>query len=520
MKNHKLFAVSVFLTLAFCVQIQAQTNEAFSPDHFGIAADVFFYSLVGLVAIFALFSLWGFWRYSNLKKQIQEVERITNQISSGDTKISINQNLGNELQSTMQSLQKMSDYLNNTADTAEKIAAGNFNISVKPRSDKDRLGKAFKGLTTNLLPFVQSQEERDHLQDSIVKLLDEVSNVAEGDLTVEAEVSTEATGAIADAFNFMTAELRSLIKQVKDATNQVGSASSHINATTEKFVRGSERQSQQIAQTTAAVSDMTVSIHKVSQNAAISAKVASNSLENARQGSQAVQDNISAMMKIRGQVQETAKRIKRLGERSQEIGEIVQIIDELSEQTSLLALNASLQAAAAGEAGRGFVVVAEEVERLAERSNKATKQISNLTQAIQHETKDVVASMEETIKEVVAGSGLATKAGQTLVEIEKVSQQLAELIATISTSANQQAQSSQGISKSMIEISEVTQLVLSGAKQANDSVKGLVLLAEKLRGSVSTFKLPEDGPILQSKNLEPAYQLPNDGVIDHLELEV
>jgi twitching motility protein PilJ len=198
------------------------------------------------------------------------------------------------------------------------------------------------------------------------------------------------------------------------------------------------------------------------------------------------------MNAIRKQVQETARRIKKLGERSQEISQTVELIDDLSDRTSLLALNASLQAAAAGEAGRGFAPVAEEVERLAERSNRLTQQIGALAQVIQSETKDVVASMEETIHEVVVGSTLADKAGQTLIEIEQVSQRLASLIQSISESARRQAQSSDDISKAMANISKVTELVQLGSKRAADSVKLLVALSDELRGSVAPFKLPNE----------------------------
>jgi len=309
---------------------------------------------------------------------------------------------------------------------------------------------------------------------------------------VQAEVSPEITGAIADAFNQMTRELRSLIRQVKDVTFQVGVSANAINDTTEQLAAGSAAQGAQISRTTSAISNMALRIQEVSENASLSAQVAGDSLGNARYGTKAVQDNINAMNSIRKQVQETAKRIKKLGERSQEISLIVGLLDDLSDRTSLLALNASLQASAAGEAGAGFAVVAEEVERLAERSNRLTQQIAALAQTIQSETKDVVASMEETIHEVVVGSTLADKAGQALIEIEQVSQRLAELLQSISESAKQQAKSSEDISSAMESISKVTELVQTGTKRAADSVKMLVELSEELRGSVAPFKLPND----------------------------
>lgn len=392
----------------------------------------------------------------------------------------------------LESLKEISEYHRQKSALVEKIGNGDLSEDVVLTSEFDQIGKTFQQMIENLRLSVQTQESRDQLRERVAKLLGEVQDVAAGDLTVQAEVSPEMTGAIAEAFNSMTKNLRTLISQVKDVTYQVGESANSVNDTTEQLARGSEAQSAQISRTTSAVSQMALQIQEVSKNAVLSAQVASDSLNNARYGTQAVQDNINAMNAIRKQVQETAKRIKRLGERSQEISQIVELIDDLSSRTSLLALNASLQAAQGGETGRGFAVVAEEVERLAERSNRLTRQIAELAQTIQSETKDVVASMEETIHEVVVGSTLADRAGQTLVEIEQVSTRLAGLLQSISEAAKHQAQSSEDISRSMTSIAKVTELVQKGSKQAADSMKILLSLSDELRGSVATFKLPED----------------------------
>jgi len=343
------------------------------------------------------------------------------------------------------------------------------------------------------LTLVQSQDERNVLQKSIMKLLDEVANVGAGDLSSEAEVTADMTGAIADAFNYMIIELRGLITKVRSATGQVSSTAVAIQAASQKLVESSAHQATRIEDTASAITSMATSIQDVSKNAVTSAHVAAQSLANAEQGAGAVQNNIQAMGRIRDQVQETAKRIKRLGERSQEIGEIVKLIDDIADRTSILALNASIQAAMAGEAGRGFAVVAEEVERLAERSTSATKQIDALTKSIQSETNEVVASMEETIREVVDGSSLANEAGQALSEIRSVSQQLAELSRGISEAALRQAGNSESVLAAMNEISLLTSQVSSGTKQTSTTVETLVNLSEDLGSAVAPFKLPEAG---------------------------
>lgn len=421
------------------------------------------------------------------------------QIAAGNIS-SVDSASGGELH---ESINDLVEYLNEKASLMNKVAAGDLSGKVNFRSGEDTFGSVFQNMLEKLQVVVQSEGERNDLKNSISKLLAEVSEVAQGDLTVEAEVSGETTGALADAFNYMTSELRALIKQVKNVTFEVTHSAKEISHTTDELAGGSETQAAQIAQTSQAVEDMALQIHEVSINATMSAKVAGESLNMAQHGTQAVQDNIDAMNRIRNQVQETAKRIKKLGERSQEIGEIVQLLDELSERTSLLALNASLQAAAAGEAGRGFAAVTEEVERLSERSNRAAQKIAALARSIQYETKDVVSSMEETIHEVVVGSNLADKAGQTLGDIEKVSNQLADLIKLISDSARQQAAGSESISKAMANISKVTELVNAGSRKAATSSKNLVALSDNLRNSVAPFKLPEELPVMPDFTATP-----------------
>jgi twitching motility protein PilJ len=458
--------------------------------HFGLTDNkiagvltVFFAVVLSVFAIAAL-------NYSNFKmsSEIKEASEIAHHLAQGE----IFDDETEEQSELLFALQEISAYLKGKTQVIDQIAAGNLRSEIVLHSDTDVFGQSLKDMSEKLRQVVQTQEKRDQLQKSILKLLSEVSEVAAGDLTVQAEVSPEMTGAIAEAFNSMTKELCSLIKQVKDVTFQVGASANAINDTTEQLARGSEAQASQISRTTSAISQMALQIQEVSGNASLSAQVAGDALNTARYGTKAVQDNIGAMISIRKQVQETAKRIKKLGERSQEISQIVGLIDDLSDRTSLLALNASLQASAAGEAGIGFAVVAEEVERLAERSNRLTQQISQLTQTIQTETKDVVASMEETIHEVVVGSTLADRAGNALVEIEQVSTLLAELIGSISDSAQRQATSSEDISKAMTNISQVTELIQTGAKHAAGSVKMLVELSDELSGSVAPFKLPED----------------------------
>lgn len=424
---------------------------------------------------------------SSLKRERKAAVEAANKLAQGTR-------LGEETDGELiDSLRSISDYLGEKIAQTERIGDGKLSENYAPLSDSDALGRSIQTMVVNLRQSVQTQEVRERLHDSVVKLLDEVSEVSAGDLTVHADVGPEITGAIADAFNSMTENFRRLIRQVKDITVQVGASAGSINDTTEQLARGSVVQASQITRTTAAIAKMAAQIQEVSENAETSARVASESLNKARTGTKAATDNINAMRCVRKQVQETSKRVKRLGERSQEIGQIVGLIEDLSDRTSLLALNASLQASAAGQAGAAFAAVAEEVERLAERSNRLTRQISSLTQTINVETKEVVASMEDTIHEVVVGSTLADKAGQALFSIETTSIKLADLLRSINDSAKYQARSSEDISNAMANISEVTEIVESGSRRAAESVRSLVRLSDELQDSVAPFKLPAEG---------------------------
>ena len=336
---------------------------------------------------------------------------------------------------------------------------------------------------------LQSEEENRRNQEAILRLLDEMSKVADGDLTVQAKVTEDVTGAIADSINFTIEQVRGLVSGITRAADQVTHATGNAQKIANQLLTANQKQSAEIQSTGQSVLLIAQSINQVSDNATQSAKVAQNSLSAAEKGSQAVQNAIRGMDEIREQIQETSKRIKRLGESSQEIGEIVQLITGITEQTNVLALNAAIQAASAGEAGRGFAVVAEEVQRLAERSAEATKHITEIVKSIQQDTQNTVEAMERSTQGVVEGAKVADEAGQALHEIESVSTRLAELIGAISTATQEQAKSAAQVAASMKGILNITQLTTAGTQKTALSARELITLATELKHSVSGFKL-------------------------------
>lgn len=334
------------------------------------------------------------------------------------------------------------------------------------------------------------EAENQRNQAAILRLLDELGDLADGDLTVQATVTEDFTGAIADSINFSIDQLRSLVQTINQTAVQVASAAQETQSTAMHLAEASEHQAQEIAGASAAVNEMAVSIDQVSANAAESAAVAERAVAIANKGAEVVQATIHGMDTIREQIQETSKRIKRLGESSQEIGDIVSLINDIADQTNILALNAAIQASMAGEAGRGFAVVADEVQRLAERSAAATKQIETLVKTIQTDTNEAVISMEQTTAEVVKGARLAQDAGVALEEIESVSKNLADLIQNISNAARQQAASAGHISNTMNVIQEITSQTSAGTTATARSIGNLAEMAQEMRNSVAGFRLP------------------------------
>lgn len=365
------------------------------------------------------------------------------------------------------------------------------------------IGVGFGGLAVVLMIFMgmlllKDSRQREEMalennrsnQRAILRLLDEMASLADGDLTVHATVTEEITGAIADSVNFTIDALRSLVTTINSTAVEVSASTEKTQSTAKELAEASIRQAREIASASAAITDMAESMGSVTKDALTSAEVAQKSLEIAQKGAGVVRGTISSMDNIREQIQETSKRIKRLGESSQEIGDIVGLITEIADQTNILALNAAIQASTAGEAGRGFAVVADEVQRLAERAGNATKQIEGLVNTIQADTNEAVKSMEVSTAGVVSGAEMAEDAGVALKEIEDVSAALSKQIQAISDAAKKQSLVATNVSNTMNVIQEITLKTSEGTEETSNSLDALNVLSSELRRSVSGFKLP------------------------------
>ncbi len=341
----------------------------------------------------------------------------------------------------------------------------------------------------------QADRQREHAnkvnrdnETAILELMNEMQTLAEGDLTVKATVSEAITGAIADAVNVTVEQLRELVRRITDAADRVTAATQAAREISSQLLGAAEYQMRQMRDSGAAMRSTAEAMNGMSSSTAQSAGVAQASVAAAQKGEQAVKEAISGMNEIRAQIQETSKRIKRLGESSQEIGEIVALISDITERTNVLALNAAIQAASAGEAGRGFSVVAGEVQRLAERSAQATRQIGAIVKTIQSDTQDTVAAMERSTQGVVEGTRLSDAAGHALGEIGTVSQQLAQLIGDISLAAQKHAAEGTAMAVDLNDIMKITEQTTEGTKRTALSIGQLAELANELKDSVSRFR--------------------------------
>lgn len=461
-------------------------------------------SIAALIAI-GLAVYYGL-KLRQLKTPLARLSQVSGEYSKGSYSMSMELDEGHELFPISQALNKIPTIyeslvvpLRSFLATVEEVNNGDFNRRVeitKTTKEIKTIADSYNLLLSIVRERNELKEERDRTQGSIMKLLDDISGVAEGDLRHHAEVTEDITGAIADSINYMINELRRIIGNVNDSAINMSGSSDEVQSTIDELSKGSEIQSGRIIDITSAIDEMTDSIREVSDNSEQSSEVAKDALTNAINGREAVRKTIIAMDNIRERVHDTAKTIKKLGESSQEIGEIAQLIGEITEKTSVLALNASIQASMAGEAGLGFRVVAEEVERLAETAAESTRRIDDLITAIQSGTNQAVSAMEDTTHSVVEGSGLANDAGKALEQIENVSTQLADLIHSISVESLQLSRGSGAVSQTMVEIYQISQAGMNSTMTIVSLVQNLNELAKMLKSSVSAFKLPpKPGPL-------------------------
>jgi methyl-accepting chemotaxis protein len=377
------------------------------------------------------------------------------------------------------------------AEYSERVAAGDYRSKADLDSNDDfgYIAENFNRAGEKVGRAMANQEAQESLQRSVTEFLTIVSQIARGDLTLRGKVTNDALGNVVDSVNYMLDNFTKVLERVRKSAIDVTTNANEILVSADEMATGATQQDQEITNTSSAVEELTVSMKQVSNNAEASAEAARRALDAAEQGNRAVRDTLEGMQRIRASVQATAKKIKSLGDRSLEISEIINVINDITEQTNLLALNAAIEAARAGEAGRGFAVVADEVRKLAEHSRNATKDIAALIKAIQAETNEAVVVMEEGTKEVEIGARLADQAGKALEAISSVVRQSAELVQEISLASKQQVRGTEGVANAMQIISNITRQTSQGARQTAHTVEHMVKLSEQLNEALSQFRI-------------------------------
>jgi len=376
------------------------------------------------------------------------------------------------------------------AKFSERFATGDARARAEVDSD-DEFGSIAENCNRAVAKVAHAatnQQAQDSLQRSITDLLNTINLVARGDLTIRGKVTNDALGNVVDSVNFMLDNFTKVLERVRKGAIDVSTSANQILNAADEMTAGATQQDQEITNTSSAVEELTVSMKQVSNNAEASAEAARRALDAAEQGNRAVSDTLEGMQRIRASVQATAKKIKSLGDRSLEISEIINVINDITEQTNLLALNAAIEAARAGEAGRGFAVVADEVRKLAEHSRSATKDIAALIKAIQAETNEAVVVMEDGTREVEEGASLADQAGKALEAISSVVRQSAELVQEISLASKQQVRGTEGVANAMQIISGITRQTTQGARQTASTVGNMVKMSEQLNEALAQFR--------------------------------
>ena len=381
-------------------------------------------------------------------------------------------------------------------EVSEALGRGDLTkkANVKSSDELGQLGTTLNTTIDRLQGLVQTESDRDKMQHQVMDLLSIVSGAAEGDLTVKAEVTADALGSVADAFNLMINGLQALVSQASDVASEIQHSTSDILKASDRMRQGAEQQTAEIKGASGAVNEMSRTIQRMAENAEAATQASLRATQAAVKGGTSVAETIKGMQRIRAAVQTTGKKIKGLGERSLEIGAIIEVINEIATQTNLLALNAAIEAARAGEQGRGFAVVADEVRKLAERAARATKDITSLIKGIQVETSEAVTVMEEGTREVEEGTKLADQAGAALREIEQIVKQTSGLVTDITNSAVNQVKVSEGIVTSMGSISKLTQETTVGVRDTVETISKLAELSTRLTVAIGRFKLGKEQP--------------------------
>jgi twitching motility protein PilJ len=392
-------------------------------------------------------------------------------------------------------------------DATERVSQGDLHArtEITTGDELQRVGEGFNQMMDKLAEIMRREtEQKEELEKNLAEFLKIVKPVSRGDLTLRAREGDDPVGRIAAIVNKMFEDFTSMIVQVKRMGLSVSSSATEILAAAEQIAAGAQRQAEEITKNSSAVEEMAASMTQVSRNAELSAEAARRALGRAEHGDRAMADTAEAMRRINAAVQQTSGKMHSLGARSQEISEIITLIEEIAAQTNLLSLNAAIEAAHAGEAGAGFSVVADEIRRLAQRSSKATKDVSNLIKAIQTETTQAITAMEAGLTEANSGSVLADQASHALQDMSAAVRESSELMQEISAASEEQARVTRDLAMAMQTISSITLETTAGTHETAQTIQSMVGQVEELNVAIGGLRIKESAQPAFATNLPAA----------------
>jgi len=376
----------------------------------------------------------------------------------------------------------------------EKLAMGDNTVraNLETFDEIGLLGRQFDMMVDQReLVSEKVRHENEQLNNSVIELLQAVAKLAQKDLTVKVPVAEDVTGLVADALNLLAEETASVLNRVVDIAGNVASISQQVKAQSDTVIGVATEEKQEVEQAAAELNHASLVMQDIAKLAHSCNEAAEKAIQNTDKAQETVLETVQGITTIRDTIRETEKRIKRLGERSQEIGGVVNIINGIAERTHILAINASMHAASAGEAGRGFAVVANEVQKLAENAREATLKISGLVNNIQLETADTVTTMNDAISQVVQGTTLAQQAGAEMRETRDTTANLVQLVKSIATSSTAQAETSRQLNERAIQIQKSTDRTYEQLQEQGIQTQRLVGFSDELVESVGVFNLPK-----------------------------
>ena len=479
------------------------------------------FSILGSVS----FLLGVFYLAPAIAKPLEKLKQVVKEFALGNYDVAINSNSKDEVGELAESLKVLQKAQVDKIYAAQQIAAGKIS-RVPLASDKDTLAIAFnqeaetiedllkeadKLIKANKEGNLSLRGDASKFEGEWGKLIEGINSILEavlapinesadalkimanGDFTIKVNGNYKGDHQlIKDNINTVSTSLSEALKKVSQAVLATASASNQISASVEEMAAGAGEQTQQISEIARSIEQMTKTILDNTKNASLAADTAKGSGEKAQQGGQVVEDTIKGMMRIAEVVKKSAATVEALGKSSDAIGEIIQVIDDIADQTNLLALNAAIEAARAGEQGRGFAVVADEVRKLAERTTKATKEIAGMIKQIQKDTTEAVDAMKKGKQEVDAGKELANKAGEVLNDIIQGAQKVSDVAALVAAASEEQSATAEEISQNIESISSVTQQSATGSQQIARSAEDLSNLTQNLEKLISHFKIDDE----------------------------